>query len=191
VTADSVGHHEENPSVTAFYRLFRVLALLGAVGLLSACERYVEKTRCADHFLEGDLGRWQVDSQGLATDPKTGLRWFRCNAGERFQEGQCLGDAHLMTKPDALAYVADFAQSAGKAWRLPTLDEMASLKETACTNPAINTQVFPSAKVEQYWASDRSRHGAQLACAYYSFSGNSYCRESVLNQRPFWLVLDR
>jgi hypothetical protein len=96
-----------------------------------------------------------------------------------------------MSKTDALAYVTDFAESSGKAWRLPTLKEMATLKETACSNPAMNTQVFPSAKVEQYWASDLSRHGPQLACAYYSFSGNSYCRESVLNQRPFWLVLDK
>ncbi len=165
--------------------------VLGSALWLSACERYAEQARCGDYFAAGDWGHWQVDGQGLAIDTKTGLRWFRCNAGERFQDGQCLGDAQLMSKTDAVAYVADFAAASGKAWRLPTLKEMASLKETACTNPAINTQVFPSAKVEQYWASDRSRHGPQLACAYYSFSGNSYCRESVLNQRPFWLVLDK
>ena len=172
-------------------RCFAAVAVLLSVFLLSACERYTEPVRCGDHFSAGDLGRWEVDAQGLATDPKTGLRWFRCNAGERFQDGQCTGDAHLMSKIDAMAYVSDFAESSGKAWRLPTLKEMGTLKETACTNPAINTQVFPSAKVEQYWASDLSRHGSQLACAYYSFSGNSYCRESVLNQRPFWLVLDK
>ena len=172
-------------------RCLATLFVMSSVFWLSACDRYAEQVRCGDHFVAGDLGRWQVDSQGMAADPKTGLRWFRCNAGERFQEGQCLGDAHLMSKTDALAYVADFAESSGKAWRLPTLKEMATLKETACTNPAVNTQVFPSAKVEQYWASDLSRHGTQLACAYYSYSGNSYCRESVLNQRPFWLVLDK
>jgi hypothetical protein len=177
--------------VTAFKRLLTTLVVLSSLSLLTACDRYVEQTRCADHFVSGDMGRWQVDSQGLAMDPKTGLRWFRCNAGERFQDGQCTGDAHLMSKADALAYVTDFAGSSGKAWRLPTLKEMGDLKETACTNPAINTQVFPSTKVEQYWASDRSRHGDQLACAYYTFSGSSYCRESTVNQRPFWLVLDK
>jgi hypothetical protein len=167
------------------------VAVLTVLGLLASCERYAEAPLCAEHFSTGDVGRWQLDAQGLAQDPQTGLRWFRCNAGERFADGQCLGEAHMMTKTDALAYVADFAESSGKQWRLPTLKEMGSLRETACTNPAVNTQVFPSAKVEQYWAADRSRHGQQLACAYYSFSGNSYCRESVLNQRPFWLVLDR
>ena len=177
--------------MTAHIRSLIILSLMGGLAVLSGCSRYAEKVRCADHFAAGDLGRWQVDTQGLATDPKSGLRWFRCNAGERFQDGQCTGEAHLMSKTDALAYVTDFAESAGKAWRLPTLKEMGTLKETACTNPAVNTQVFPSAKVEQYWASDLSRHGQQLACAYYSFSGNSYCRESVLNQRPFWLVLDK
>lgn len=158
---------------------------------LSACDRYIEKVPCSEHFAKGDLDRWEVDIQGLATDPNTGLRWFRCNAGERFEDGQCLGEAHFMNKADAAAYVVDFAESAGKPWRLPTLVEMGTLRETACTNPAINTQVFPTAKVEQYWASDISRHGAQLACAYYNLSGSSYCRESVLNQRPFWLVLDK
>jgi hypothetical protein len=177
--------------MTAFKRLLTTLVVLSSLSLLTACDRYVEQTRCADHFVSGDMGRWQVDSQGLAMDPKTALRWFRCNAGERFQDGQCTGDAHLMSKADALAYVTDFAESSGKAWRLPTLKEMGDLKETVCANPAINTQVFPSTKVEQYWASDRSRHGDQLACAYYTFSGSSYCRESIVNQRPFWLVLDK
>ncbi len=172
-------------------RRWAALLVLSSVLWLSACERYAEQARCGDHFAAGDLGRWQVDTQGLAADPKTGLRWFRCNAGERFQDGQCLGEAHLMSKTDAVAYVADFSAASGKAWRLPTLKEMGELKETDCTNPAINTKVFPTAKVEQYWASDNSRHGAQLACAYYSFNGNSYCKESVLNQRPFWLVLDK
>lgn len=181
----------EKPRLKPFNRLATSLCLLLGLGLLSACDRYTEKVRCGDHFAAGDLGRWQVDAQGLATDPKSGLRWFRCNAGERFENGQCLGDAHLMSKSDALAYVADFSQSSGKTWRLPTLKEMGTLTETACSNPSVNTQVFTSAKVDQYWAFDRSRHGTQLACAYYSYSGNSYCREPALNQRPFWLVLDK
>ena len=177
--------------ITKMTTIVRWVSALLVLGSLGACERYMDKTSCSEYFTQGDLGRWQVDSQGLAVDPNTGLRWFRCNAGERFEEGQCLGEAHFMNKADAAAYVVDFAESAGKPWRLPSLDEMGSLRETACTNPAINTQIFPTAKVEQYWASDISRHGAQLACAYYNFSGSSYCRESVLNQRPFWLVLDK
>lgn len=180
----------ENTTLTAHNRLLIILSLVGGLSVLSGCDRYTEKTQCADHFAPGDMGRWQVDSQGLATDPSTGLRWFRCNAGERFQDGQCLGDAHLMPRDDALAYVADFAASSGKAWRLPTLREMGTLTQTVCTNPAVNTQLFPTALVDQYWAFDRSRHGPRLACAYYSYSGNSYCRDSVLNLRPFWLVLD-
>lgn len=119
------------------------------------------------------------------------MRWFRCNAGEYFQDGQCVGDALLMTKFDALAYADDFAQSSGKSWRLPTLKEMRTLTETGCDNPSINTQVFSTAMVDQYWAFDRSRHGPRLACAYYSYSGNSYCRDSALNLRPFWLVLNK
>jgi hypothetical protein len=177
--------------LTAHQRLLITLSLLSGMAVLSGCDRYAEKVLCADHFAQGDLGRWQVDTQGLATDPKTGLRWFRCNAGERFQDGQCLGEAHLMSKADALAYVADFAAASGKAWRLPTLKEMDTLTEKACANPSVNTQVFATAKVDQYWAKDISRHGPQLACAYYSFSGNTYCRESALNPRPFWLVLDK
>lgn len=178
-------------TLTAPNRLLITMCLLGGLALLSGCDRYAEKGFCADHFAQGDLGRWQVDTQGLVTDSKSGLRWFRCNAGERFQDGQCLGEANLMSKTDALAYVVDFAAASGKAWRLPSLKEMESLTETACVNPSVNTQAFPTAKVEQYWARDISRHGPQLACAYYSFSGNTYCREPALNPRPFWLVLDK
>ena len=163
---------------------------LTALLALAGCERYFQRPQCGTLIQPGDLGSWQLGDAGTAQRKASGLIWYRCNAGERFVGGQCLGEALTLSLDDAKAYVAEVAAASGKPWRIPTRSEMSDLREDACINPAVNPQVFPSIMVDHYWASDRSPSHS-LGCSFYTFNGHSFCREASRQQRPFWMVLDQ
>lgn len=166
------------------------LILLLSLLALSGCERYLDRLACNDAIKEGDYGGWTIVDQGLAHDPDTGLRWYRCNAGERFTVGGCTGTALKVDLASARAYARDFAATSGRNWRLPTLREMAQLRQAQCHNPAINPQLFPSVTVDKYWASDESPYGRRLGCSFYTFNGNGTCRDLASEPKLFWLVFD-
>jgi hypothetical protein len=159
------------------------------VWALVGCDRYAEPTQCRAFFEPGQAESFVLDEQGTALDGRTGLRWFRCHAGERFAGGQCLGQPLRLSQADAEAYAQEFALQSGHPWRLPTRQEMRTLRETRCVNPALNTAVFPSALVDQFRTSSPSRNGPRYSCTMYTFNGHQACRESALHERPFLLVL--
>ena len=168
-----------------------LMVLLLGIAALSGCERYSQKPQCGSFFEAGQLQGWKLEDAGTAIDPETGLRWYRCNAGEKFQNSQCVGSPLELNFAQANAYVAEVAAASGKRWRLPTASEVKSITQTACTNPAINSQVFPTVLVENYWVSSKGAAGRSNACVFYSFSGNVSCLESADEKRPFWMVMER
>lgn len=181
------------PMLTATHlmssRLWGVLVLLVGLFALLGCERYKPLPQCSDSIAPGDMQGWRLESAGTAVDPKTGLRWYRCNAGEKFLANQCMGVPLELSFADAKAYVAEVAGASGQPWRLPTASEVEQIQQTACTNPAINSQIFPSVLVENYWVDSKGTIGRGNACAFYSYSGNISCLESADETRPFWMVL--
>lgn len=157
---------------------------------LAGCDRYGQLPQCSSHFQPGNLGGLVVEGGATVRDPDSRLLWYRCNAGERFADGQCLGEPLRLSLAQAQAYAQEFSAASGRTWRLPTRREMATLRQEACVNPAINTQAFPGARVDNYWTSSRSPNGPGLGCTTYTYSGNAFCRELVDTPRPFMLVLD-
>ncbi len=158
--------------------------------LLTGCERYLQQPSCNDYIQAGDFGSLSVDERGMAADRNTGTRWYRCQAGERFVDGQCVGRALELSQADAVQYAKEFSEASGNSWRLPTLREMATLRQDKCHKPAINTQVFPSIQIGNYWTSSSSPNGSYFGCTTYTFNGHDFCREPATNARPFLLVLD-
>lgn len=49
-------------------------------------------------------------------------------------------------------------------WRLPNKNELASIVEEACVNPAINTLAFPNAHASYVWSSATYAYGSNGAC---------------------------
>lgn len=158
--------------------------------LLAGCERYSSLPQCSSFLDTGHPVALQLDANGSALDKAEGLRWYRCSAGQRFSNGQCVGEAIELPRQEALAYAAEFAARAGQPWRVPTVGEMATLKQNHCTNPALDTRVFPSVQVTNYWTSSTSLNGPSMGCTVYTFNGNSICKEVVTQKRPFMLVMD-
>lgn len=158
--------------------------------LLAGCERYSSLPQCSSFLDMGHPVAMQLDTQGSALDKAEGLRWYRCSAGQRFSNDQCVGEAIELPRQEALAYAAEFAARAGQAWRVPTVGEMATIQQDHCTNPALDTRVFPSVQVTNYWTSSTSLNGPSMGCTVYTFNGNSICKEVVMQKRPFLLVMD-
>lgn len=171
--------------------MFKILTVCALpLLLLAGCERYASLPQCSSFLDTGQPVALQLDAHGSALDKAEGLRWYRCTAGQRFSNEQCVGDAIELQRQDALAYATEFAARAGQPWRLPTVGEMATLKQDHCTNPALDTRVFPSIQITNYWTSSTSLNGPSMGCTVYTFNGNSICKEMVTQKRPFLLVMD-
>lgn len=89
-----------------------------------------------------------------AYDKRTHLTWARCSVGTRWHEShhQCTGSVMLLSPDEGRAY----AQKLGRGWRVPSIDELASIIEPSCREPAINTVIFPDVRYisegSPYWS---------------------------------------
>ncbi len=102
-------------------------------------------------------------------DEVTGLTWTRCSLGQVWSGGQCQGDAQAMTWEEALsADVSAFSpDELGEAyrvgWRLPNVNELASLVGLPCGIPTLDAKPFPDAQPSRYWSSSPFVDYAQAA----------------------------
>jgi hypothetical protein len=95
-------------------------------------------------------------NDGEALDLTTNLTWSRCSLGTTWKkETGCIGTQQIMSLRDAKEYV----QKLGKGWRIPDIEELHSIVEKECSEPAINPAVFPDVKKSDegspYWSITR------------------------------------
>lgn len=91
------------------------------------------------------------NGNGTVTDTDTGLVWQRCSAGQN-DDTTCTGTASTHTWQTALNY-CNGLNLAGKAWRLPSIEELKSILDKGRANPPIDTAFFPATKTGFYWTS--------------------------------------
>ena len=113
---------------------------------------------CASTPDSDEIGSRFLLKGELAFDSKTKLTWQRCGFGQHYKDGRCLGTLKLVTHTEA----KQAALKAGKGWRVPSLDELASLIEKRCLAPMLNQVVFPGVREiaegkAKYWSSDRDK----------------------------------
>lgn len=118
-----------------------------AAGVLAKCgDRFPENTPTRDFTLQED---------GTAVHVKTGLIWSRCSMGQVLQGDNCSGSAttHSFFSAAEQAKRANENNYLGfNSWRLPTVEELQSIVELHCANPAINETVFPNTPASWYWS---------------------------------------
>jgi hypothetical protein len=110
---------------------------------------------------------------GTVTDTRTGLEWKRCLEGQTFGDNgtpdvftddTCAGTPMSYTWQGALSAAAT---AAGDGWRLPNVNELASIVEWRCSSPAANLAVFPSLGNDVLWSS--SPFAANAGAAWYQY----------------------
>lgn len=119
------------------------LCLTNLSSLAQTCNEMIAPTTPNDRF---EIRGAEVK------DMKTGLIWQRCLVGYVWNQpkGTCIN-----TYPPELSYINwPLALSlADELWRLPNINELISITEAACTDPAINSSIFPNTPSGNYWSS--------------------------------------
>jgi len=104
------------------------------------------------------------NGDGTVTHHTTGLIWQRCSLGQSWDGVNCTGEATNFTWKQALAAGAQNTLAGFSDWRLPNKNELTSIVEYRCSDPAINNQAFPNTPSNGYWSSS----------PYASYSDNAW-----------------
>ncbi len=83
-----------------------------------------------------------IDGGNVVEDKSTGLIWSKCVIG--FTGDMCQFGADLQfTWEGALMYAESSSLAGYQDWRVPNINELRSIVEHQCSDPSINTDVFP------------------------------------------------
>jgi len=94
---------------------------------------------------------------GVVQHARTGLQWSRCAIGQTWSSGRCQNAADVFLWGEAQKAI-DQLNRTGRLgghsnWRLPTVEELATLIEKCREAPAINTDIFPNTPWSGFWTS--------------------------------------
>jgi hypothetical protein len=96
--------------------------------------------------------RYRENGDGTVTDLSTGLIWKQCAEG--LSGADCTtGSPSTFTWQAALQHAEDAVFAGSSLWRLPNKNELASLVERRCVNPAINATPLPNTPSSWFWSS--------------------------------------
>ncbi|HEX2542444.1 MAG TPA: DUF1566 domain-containing protein [Caldimonas sp.] len=100
-------------------------------------------------------GRFTISADGQEVrDSAAGLTWRRCSEGMRWDGKACSGKLLKYSYAGAKEKATRTARDEGKAWRIPTREELVALVDMKQKKkPRIDTQAFPQTPGALYWAS--------------------------------------
>ncbi|MCF6440588.1 DUF1566 domain-containing protein [Pseudoalteromonas luteoviolacea] len=130
-----------------------------------------------------------VHNAEVATDNRTGLMWSRCQYGDSIVKGRCTHNdvAKGYSWSEALDIAKNSTFSGYSGWRVPTIKEMSTIIETACDNPALNVQVFPTSAIFVWTSTPTQERYAFTVALYWDGGFSSFKKE---DDRGFFLVRD-
>jgi hypothetical protein len=98
---------------------------------------------------------------GTVTDQQTGLMWKQCLEGQI--GSSCLGSPVVVPWDGAnfIARQAATTRFAGYAdWRLPSVEELQTIVERQCREPAINLRIFLRSPSQGLWSASEASYNA-------------------------------
>jgi len=151
-----------------------VVAILSANILLAGCATQ-QKYQCDPNKPETTpASRFEINrADGTVFDMKTNLTWKICSEGQSYSGEHCTGNATGFTYNDA---VQTFGVK-GDNWRLPNVDELGSIVEKRCKNPALNIAVFPDTPPVHFWSATPYATNAGYALAVGFDEGSNFSRD--------------
>lgn len=145
------------------------MRILGVVGVLCALSGAVLAD--CNPLLKPSLDRAKtvVEASGVVVDLTTGLMWQRCPLGYEWKNSSCLlpsGGVTAFTWEQALAAAGKAKSFAGFSdWRLPNKNELGSIVDYSCSQPAVDTTLFLQTQPGGYWTSSPNTYTAPRAWA--------------------------
>jgi outer membrane protein OmpA-like peptidoglycan-associated protein len=96
---------------------------------------------------------YSLNNDGTVMDKKTNLMWMRCALGQIWTDNACTGVPKLIQWQSALDTAKTMVFAGRKDWRIPTQEELRSLVEEQCHDPAIDLVAFPNVPPSSvYWS---------------------------------------
>jgi hypothetical protein len=139
----------------------------------------------------GAPATWVRQADGTLVDQGRHLQWQRCSYGQSGQDcaqGQWLR-LSVMQAED-LVYRLNHQGFMGHSdWRLPTVDELQSLRRPDCVAPSIDLRWFPNTPAVWFWSSSRDP-GDLYAVWYLDFSSGSRGQDDKNLSNALRLVRD-
>lgn len=154
-------------------KLYCLLAVFCCNVSAQTCLSDVDETAGSTQF--------ELNGNGTATQPATGLTWMRCSLGQTFSNGSCLGEASKLDWQQALLTAHGFSYAGLGGWRVPNIKELATITERACVRPAINITVFANTLADDYWTSTPSVSDPQRAWVVAFFNSSNALKQKSLS----------
>ncbi len=152
--------------------------LLSLTSIIWIAANNASLAACSINIIEtAPDSRFTINQNGTILDKATGLMWKQCAEGQSTTAVTCIpGTASKYSWQEALRLVETINSNGGFAgytdWRLPNRNELASLVERKCANPAINQNIFPGTDSADYWSSSPVAQDANRAWSVDFFYGN-------------------
>jgi hypothetical protein len=122
----------------------------------------------------------------VVTDNATGLMWKECPeaSGQTAGNGTCSNEAVAMTWADAVAAANGSSYAGYSDWHLSNINELRSLVDRGCFNPAINDSKFPQLGQGSYnyyyWSSTTyGLHSDKAWYVYFNYDGETQAVDKV------------
>lgn len=132
--------------------------------------------------------RYKISGNGVVTDSKTGLTWMRCALGMEWNGKTCNNTPDSTTWSGAKILMLSLNHEGGYAgfrdWRLPSKEELLTLAEKQCFEPAINSEIFPNTPNTGFWSGSADTHYDNRAWLVFFRHGSAY----MGNQEQEWAV---
>jgi len=126
---------------------------------------------------------------GIVRHETTKLEWQRCTLGRTWDGANCTGSVSTRGWSGAL----ESANLAGPGWRLPNVNELASIAEDCRVEPAINRVIFPdvgTSSTSIYWTSSPVFSNANNAWVVIFHEGSDAATRSKVGMYRVRLVRD-
>jgi hypothetical protein len=98
-------------------------------------------------------GRFIPLNNGTLLDKERKLVWMRCSVGQSWDNHTmtCVGHPTPLNWYRAMRSAETLARLSKQAWRLPSIQELSSITEMRCADPAIDLHWFPNTPAAHFW----------------------------------------
>ncbi len=154
-------------NIASWLLLGQILCLLSPLNLLAESNLPAsseEKKQYTDH------------SNGTVTDNNSGLMWQTA-------------ESIPQTWQQAIIYAQSLELGGFNDWRLPAIQELATLIDTSRSSPAINTDFFPGCRPGAYWSA--TEHSQNQGFAWYVDFNNGLEQNGGFKRRRYFIKVVR
>ena len=165
---------------------------------------------CSEYYAETP-SQLSEKAPGILHDPKTDLLWFRCNLGQTYVNGACVGKPSNKNFDSTISELEQLANLdppqkptkrqrsargnqdlnfSNVSWRMPTEEEYDTITAVPCHSPKVDVSSFLDIKTDTYYWSITEGRNDTYACATRLKDGLRTCQTKKTSRNPTLLVAD-